>query len=211
MSESDLAKKVVAYFEDLKWDVYQEVMCRGSVADIVATFDNLVAVIECKKSFGLTVIGQAWNWRRAANYLWVAVPATRSSMAHRFGDVVCNQYGIGKMVVTDYGVTPRIQARLQRRRGTSIKTSLREEHKTFAKAGSAAGGHFTPFKGTVKALEEFVHRNPGCSLKEAIDGIQHHYHKDNTARSCIARYIEQGVIDTIRIERKGKKIHLYRG
>jgi hypothetical protein len=50
------------------WEVYQEVQLEAyrPIADIVATADPKVCVVECKLSLGFRVIEQVWRWQRQA-------------------------------------------------------------------------------------------------------------------------------------------------
>ena len=74
--ETDIAKIVIGWLEQLEWECYQEVQVHsyGHIADIVAVKEPLVWVIECKQSLSLSVIEQADGWRPYAHYLSVCVP-----------------------------------------------------------------------------------------------------------------------------------------
>ncbi len=60
-----------------------------------------------------------------------------------------------------------------------------------ATAGMQArrGGYSTPFSRTIDAAREFVQRNPGCTIKEMVAGISHHYTSDAGARSSLTSWI----------------------
>ena len=45
MKETDLAKPIIFYLEEHGWDVYQEVIIHGRIADIVATFGKLTWIL----------------------------------------------------------------------------------------------------------------------------------------------------------------------
>ena len=79
MKETDLAKSVIAWLQDLKWEVYQEVQVfsYGPIADIVATFGAITWVVETKISFSLKVMSQAEQWTPFSNLVSVAVPTGR--------------------------------------------------------------------------------------------------------------------------------------
>src|SRR3989304_1278839 len=76
LTEVDLAKPVISYLEERGWDVYQEVLIYGKIADIVATFDKLTWIIECKTSLSLKLLEQIYAWRGRANFLSIAIPTT---------------------------------------------------------------------------------------------------------------------------------------
>src|SRR3990167_10050555 len=76
MKETELAKPIIAYLEERGWNVYQEVLIRCKVADIVATFGKLTWVIECKTSMSLKLLEQIYCWRGRANFLSIAIPTT---------------------------------------------------------------------------------------------------------------------------------------
>src|SRR6185295_4535729 len=73
-TEADLARYIVGYFQNLQWEVYQEVQLstQGSRADIVVTQGKLVGICECKQSLGLPVLEQAYEWKPYAHFVWVA-------------------------------------------------------------------------------------------------------------------------------------------
>ena len=54
--------------------------------------------------------------------------------------------------------------------------------------------------------EFFVRRNPGCTLKQMIEGIEHHYSSNQSARGSMAQYIKSGVIKNI--ELKNNKLYI---
>ena len=86
---------------------------------------------------------------------------------------------------------------------------LYEEQKTYAKAGGKSG-YYTPFKKTAKNLEEVVMANPGISLNDAVDKIQHHYKNKNSAIRTLRKLLEQGnIIKGIYIVFEGNIIRLY--
>jgi len=204
--EEDYAVPVVAWLRDLRWEVYQEVDGPAGIADIVATQGPLVWAIEVKKQFGVAVVGQAARWRGYANLVSVAtgVSGRQYSPDRCFLESVMRERGIGWLVVHVDGfegpVREPVHPRLRRRTSKALKQALREEQKTFARAGSAHGGHFTPFKQTCARVLAYVSAHPGCSIKELLGGIETHYSRVSTARSCLARWILAGVVEGVRSE-----------
>jgi len=195
--EVQIGEAVVHWLADQRFDIYQEVQAHrtGKIADVVGRVGNRFAVVECKTSFGLPVLAQALNWRDQAHWSYVASPEPRGRYA--VARLICQSLGIGWLVYGGARVEELVRPALNRNPWLEWTACLSEQHKTHALAGSQSGGRYTPFRGTVEALEEFVKENPGCTLKAAIDGIKHHYGCAATARSCIAHWIRSGVISTV--------------
>ena len=207
-TEAELAAEVVRYLEDLQWEVYQEVQAHGGVADIVAVQANIVWVIECKKTFGFAVMEQAMARRPGAHFVSVAVPYR---LVTDFRNSICGWKGIGVISVNQSKtVRESLEARFHRR--TNVKSMLdrlEPEHKTFAKAGAAGGGHWTPFKKTCRALLDYVKKHPGAPLMEVVKNIKHHYASPASARGTLARWIRDGVVEGVAIEYTGRTPHVY--
>lgn len=223
IKETDLGKTIVSWLQSEGWDVYQEVQPHGGrVADVVATRSGILIVVELKMSLTFELLDQVLGWRAYAHHIYAAVPRVKGDgrrMAYRvFGD-----HGIGIIEVDrnafnsiGNGDSFRSHVRtvaaptLNRKAYVArIRDSLRPEHKTFALAGSARGGHFTEFKATCERLRGYVNAHHGATLKEAVTEVRHHYATDASARAHLVKLIEQGVIKGIRCERTGKKVALY--
>lgn len=218
MSEAALAAKVVEWLQVHRWEVYQEVEVRGSVADIVCLQGAVVWVIECKKSLSLSVMGQAEKWTRLAHRVSVAVPPAPRSSGRGFAWLVLQRFRIGLLTVCEHGevssrwdcpVAEKLAAPLHRSAKTSWFTdALCEEHKSFAAAGTATGKRWTPFQATVQRVQRFVERNQGCSMKELVEGVDHHYASTASAKGSLVKWIEAGHVDGISIEYEGRRIRL---
>ena len=213
MTEQDLAGRVVAYLQDLQWEVYQEVqiITQSTIADIVAVQGPQVWVVECKTTFGFKVCGQAFDWKGAANRVSVAVPYRRWS---RFEEKVLRFAGIGALTVPELGmgeVREALAPELVRKPPLRDRLigRLTEAQKTFAPAGNAEGRRWTPFQQTCLDLARHVAHNPGCLLKDAVDSIQTHYASVSTARSCLRIWIDEGKVRGVRMEKDGRKLRLF--
>lgn len=151
LTEADLARYIVGYFQDLHWDVYQEVQLstQSKRADIVVTQGRLVGVCECKQSLGLPVLEQAFNWKTYAHFVWIATWHRRPGPFIRR---LMKDYGFGHLEhyensaecnTTREGIKPtllRCPPELDTLRG-----ALRPQQRSgFAQAGANSGGHFTP-------------------------------------------------------------------
>lgn len=198
-----MAGRVVSWLREMHWDVYQEVTVRGPRADIVAVRGPLLWIIECKTSLGLSVLEQAWGWRGKAHYVSVATPSTG-------GDFVRNLLsdgGLGLISVGHEFVFEKIPARLFRRaKADEVRKRLREEHKTFAAAGNAMNRYYSPWRATCDAVARFVRANPGCTIKQLVEGIQHHYLTAANARASLRTWIVEGKVPGVRAVREGKLV-----
>jgi len=216
-TEADLAKHVVKWLDE--FDVYQEVAMMSRVADIVVDISNRGWVIECKKSLGLAVLEQADEWIRMG-VVRVSVAAPRVKSSHRsraFALKIAEWLGVGVIDVDPSGfvrerLTPKInrcKPKLRTFKYPEILTLCREEHKTYCEAGSARGGHFTPFKETCASILRKVTEQPGICLKDLIDSIDHHYASDASARACVPQWIRSGIIPGVRLEKNGRKLAIF--
>lgn len=216
-SEADAAALVVAYLEEMGLDVYQEVDLCGCVADIVAVRGKEVWIVEVKTSWSLDLLQQLdyHKGRGHANRIFAAVPVCkgwhdRSRLFQRLGFgtisiMVPTEYGEGTKIK---GMAPRISPKRLQLCGT-LKI-LDPGHKTHAKAGApSAAGRWTPFRRTCDALVEVVKRKPGISMKEAVDGLAHHYSSDACARASLMKWAEAGSVKGIVLARHGRKVSLY--
>lgn len=219
-SEAAIAAEVVAYLENCGHDVYQEVECSGGVADIVAIVGPCrdVWIVETKTTWSLALLEQCVDRRRSAHRVYAAVPVGRVNHASTFAAL-----GIGSMIVSlpDEDRVGREWSRIvevrsvasrvssSRKHGAALRARCSPGHKTHARAGAVGGGRYTPFVATCEALREFVTRNPGAPLREAVDGIEHHYRTAALARSSIPQWVEAGKVPGVRVERVDGRIHLH--
>jgi len=98
LTEAALAASIARHFEDLQWDVYQEVQLQqgASRADLVVKQGALVGVVEVKQALGLPVLEQAFGWQGYAHFVWVA---TWHRSGHRLAHRILEDYGIGHISV----------------------------------------------------------------------------------------------------------------
>jgi len=217
-SEEQLAAHVVAWLQEWHWDVYQEVaaLTNDAVADIVAVQGPLLYVIECKRSLSLQVIAQAERWRCYANLVSVATPAGRERAQHGFARRhLFEPLGIGWLKVDGPisdscdGIRERVTPRKHRRTIARLRDALRDEHRTFAKAGNARGSYWTPFQATCREVQAAVSKRPGITMKELVDSIRHHYASTASARNTLAKWIQQGIVEGVEARREGRALRLY--
>lgn len=215
-TEQEFARKISAWLDG--FTVYQEVSYLGRVADFVVDVNGRGWVIECKKSLGLAVLEQADHWiRMGIRQVSIAVPHARNGTQRRFAVKVASWVGCGVLTVHAARVHEDLAPRInrcppRRRRGKQYRDILDaccEEHKTYCEAGSANGGHYTPFKRTCDRILNAVRRKPGMSIKELVESVDHHYASSASARQSIPRWIEADKIGGVRLERDGKFLRVY--
>lgn len=208
-TEAQLGEGVVRWLEDLKLDVYQEVELKwtGGRCDVVAIRDERwVWTIELKMRFGLEVLAQAERWLRCgyAHRSSIAIPTPPATDALRLGMQIADTLGVGILVCGgEFGPVNELMAPrfLRAPQSGALLSALEEGHKTAAKAGTNGGGHWTPFRSTCRALSEFVAANPGAKLKDAIDGIKHHYASNASARAHLSHWIDRGLVEAVELRR----------
>ncbi len=190
-SESKLAEKVIVWLQEQHWDVYQEVQFRrySGIADIVAVRNGYLWIIETKLALTFTVMEQAWSWR--AHFRSAAIPKARSTRGRWAAEKFAREsLKIGILEISEEGyINENIPAPLMRefhQRSKEMIGDLREEHKTYAIAGSRNGGYFTPYRSTMIEVEMFIRNHPGCTLKQIMDSLsRHHYSSKYSARTGI--------------------------
>lgn len=208
-TETELAGLIIEYLTDLRWEIYQEVqiVANGPCADIVATQGPLIWVIETKLNFGLNVIGQAYEWLNLAHLVSVATPYTRRDKMAR---LVCREFGIGHLYADGYRVSEGLAPRLHRTaRIARLRNALIPERKTYAQAGNASGDRLTAFGITCMRVQDFVRVNPGCTVKELVDGIKTHYATPSSARNSLAHWIGNGKVMGVRMDWKSGKARIW--
>jgi len=213
-TEAELAAMVIAYLENLKWEVFQEVLSPYGIVDIVARQGQILWAVECKLSMSMSLLGQASLRRPYFNYVSIAVPLTkyRDSPTRHFIYEYLQWKGLGLFEVRkrdyDYVDMPySFRPSLNRKLKSKIK--LFEEQKHLAAAGTNNGGYSTPFKRTSRRIVSLVEKCPGIELKELIDKSDHHYAHAQSARQSISNYIRTGVIEGVELRREGRKIKAY--
>jgi hypothetical protein len=213
--EQKYAQAVVEWLTAGGWAVYQEVVTPCGRCDIVATKGPIRWAIEVKTSLNLAVLDQARQNVAYFHHSSIAVPAPARNLfstprtwelAHDYAQRI--GFGVIRIVLPladaprnssrrETVVKQDILPRLNRRPGT---VHLHEEQKTWCAAGSSGGGHFTQFQQTVYRLSEYVRRNPGATLKDAIKGTDHHYASVPSAVGALSRMIRGGIIDSLRLD-----------
>ncbi len=201
MKETELAKIVFTWLEKNGWDCYPEVHLSGSgrVADIIAIKKDIIWIIETKTSFGKAVLGQCWYHICLSPIDKVSCAVPHSSRNTSRVERLANYNGdhksgcvIGLLEVKGDDVIETVVSsnnysrmyKVEERRGWYF--NLPERLKTHCAPGSPAGGVLTPFKVTCEQIHDYVRKHRGCTIRELVEGITHHYSSDKSARSCIS-------------------------
>lgn len=202
MKEAQLAQHFVEYLQD-SYDLYYEVRD----VDIIGKSGNILIGVEVKTSLNFKVIEQAYENRTMVNYTYIAVPWSRNS---HFQHKICEMFGIGILSYrsTDGRIREEVKPKFLRR----AYTKWFKPHPDLkrSKPGSPSGiGVVSAFNITVENIERYVKRHPGCTIKDIFGGIDHHYSGMSSMRGSIYKYINAGIIPTIRIENLEGTYRLY--
>ena len=225
-SEADLAKVVITWLEAAGWAVFQEVEERGDVADIVATREGVVAVVECKMHLNLDLLWQTLRWRDRAHLAWAAVPPCRKNWdAFRAAAIACRATEVGLLEVRpaedmthrrtsrhEVAFMPQVRERVppvhQPHDGAKLLGVLRPEHQTYAAAGSPTGHRWTPFRATERDLTAYVREHPGVLARDAVKAIHHHW-QGKAPHGQAVQCIRSGFMPGLRAEVDGRQVRLY--
>lgn len=210
MKETDIGERTAAMLRDMGWTVYAEVQAgpQNPICDIVATRGSMVWAIECKAARSIDVIDQASQWLGAAHLVSVAVPPSVRGRRAFFPGLsawkeIAEIRGIGVIAVREYGRDVEIESfgRVYRRIAPGrLLNRLRDEQQASV-PGTAGGGHWTPFRGTCEQLRTVVHTHPGIKMADALTKIKHHYGNQKTAASSLSKWIKEGIVEGLRLER----------
>lgn len=215
MKETDVARPVVQYLEDRGLNVYQEVLLKGtsSVADIVAVENDSAWIVEVKVTLSWDLLSQAAHRKRWAQCVSIAVPYRKWNYKTKtYLKGMLHREGFGLLFVKDNGtvvevVPPPLLNDVWHSK--KLIASLNDAQKSFSEAGTAGGGHWSPFKQTCIHIAEQVRSNPGITLKDLVPSIDHHYKTEASAKGSIMKWAKKGVIDGITIRKSNGEWCLY--
>lgn len=202
ISEQQYAEVLVEWLGEQGWEVYQEVPRRFSgVCDILAVKkdERIAWMIEVKASADFKVFYQARDCLYSTPMVSVAIPKPKRTITENRLALIekCEENGIG-FIHIDYKngtiserLVPDVTIGKEKHWCVAIPKehlfNMCDEYKTYCKAGSASGGHFTAFKATCMNISDYVHAHPGCTLKEAIENVSHHYSSNSSAMSALSK------------------------
>jgi hypothetical protein len=201
MKETELAKNFVEYLSC--YDLYYEVECSSGRIDIVALNGSIRMAFEVKTNFNFKVLEQAINNLPYFHYSYIAVPYFRGG---HIQDKICRDYGIGLLTCNAYewmsgNVEERVKGKLNRHPDNKFSRIVLTEanKKNIPGMSGSEGGRMTPFRQTVENLVKYIEYHKGCSLKEAIENINHHYTSFAGAKSTIYNWIRSEVITEVEL------------
>ena len=204
MIEKELAQEFVKYLSC--YDLYFEVDYGRSV-DIVALTKSLSMSIEVKTTFNFKVLDQAISNKPYYHYSYIAVPYFKDSA---FQEQLCKDYGVGLLIYKKHSysegghVMELVRPKINRNANYSkLFSRLSNIHK-LSLPGTKSGDSdkITAFGVTVENAIKYVNRHSGCSIKEMVENIAHHYRSNEAARANIYSWIRSGVIKGLIIENK---------
>lgn len=207
-TEAEIACAVVTELQRQGFTVYEEVVCRGPRADIVAVRGAITAVVEVKATMSLRLLDQLVLWTRAANLRIAAVGSGRLGPALRR---YAKHEGLGVWTVAGTDVNEQIAPRFDRHCDGVLRKHLRDEQRSgeFARAGTAGGSYWTPFGATARQLRDVVRREPGVTLRAALGKVSHHYASSKSAMSALPSLLRKGVIAGVRLDDTERCLRLY--
>lgn len=218
-SERDIAEPIGTFLRSKDFALYPEVEFEKDrpVADWVALHANgqRAGVIECKTTLSVKLLRQACWWLDKADWVTVGLPAPKGK--HQAEErVKCHdllqRLGLGLLEVADDGavnvvMSPNVQ---EPGRSDRLIAILTPGHQAMGKAGTSKSDKWTPYQQTVANLRRFVADNPGCTLKEALRSIDHHYATLQQAITKLANYAtNESGLRGIRTERVQGLMRLY--
>jgi hypothetical protein len=112
----------------------------------------------------------------------------------------------GWRLVAPAGVRPAVAPAERSRISDRLIGSLAAEQRTFAPAGNARARFWSPWKATVAEIQTWSAANPSAPFAELVRSIRHHYRTAATARSCLRRHIEEGLVPGVRLDREGGRL-----
>jgi len=220
MKETELATAVMEWLEEQWWDCYPEAQFRsyGGRADIAAVRDGRLWIVECKCSLSMALLNQAHDWTGAAHYVSVAAPSKKRR--GQYGGVVdffLREKGMGHIKITEgwdgtlapYEILPPRLHRYAHHRAKELIGLLHPDMKRY-KPGNANSDFSSPFNRTMRAVVDYIKWHPGCTQKDIVDNVPHHYGCSATARSCIPKWLAwEPDKYRVRTEQEGRMLRFY--
>ncbi|HET6495254.1 MAG TPA: hypothetical protein VFH61_07830 [Thermoleophilia bacterium] len=229
--ETDLCRPVCDALFAQGWQVHEEMQLpalpggqSNPVADIVCERDGVVGVYEAKLSLSATLIRQAHWWTDKANWVCILLPTPLKPATQieweKFMPLL-QALGIGMtQVLWEPPGEPVIEKTLGATihhdgRGGRLLAEARHKaprpqgNAVGAAAGSPGGARWSPYQDTLVRLRAFVADHPGCILKDAVRGIDHHWATDQKAVQKLHRIAMEGGLAGIRTRRVAGLLRLH--
>lgn len=229
MTEAEIARYAIEWFEAQGATIYQEVDTPHGRVDFAAVNGALLSAVECKKSPSWYLMHQARRWLGLAHHVWIV---TQDVRCPEYVTHYLEQDGIGWIGINGKRIEdvkkyqkndligedgcrnglyiycwPRLN-RILRKVRKPLRECLQEEHRTFAEAGTS-GRYWTPFKRMQRMVSEYVQAHPGCTYQELQAGLPDapYNREKNQFIGLISRLGFEGVIR----KHEGRRIRLYPG
>lgn len=203
-TEAEVAAAVMDYMVAEGYDCYPEVECAEGRADIVGVrpfpfmpHRKCVHIVETKTSWSLDLLEQAARRQGYAHYVSIAAP----TRPNNYFSWLCKREGIGLIRFYD-GVgdlriaeTQQYPPRLNRHRpGRSfgpdrVLEALHDDQKRYAPGSTSDQGYSTAWRRTMDRAAEYVRTHPGCTVRELVDNVEHHYTRDAGARQGLLLWL----------------------
>jgi len=201
MKETKLGELVIEWLQRERpgWEIFQEIQPRGygSIADIVCINKaDLVWIIELKTTLNLAVIRQAYSWHVDYRSIAVISAKRQASIDERnwWYRYMKFKMQIGTISVSPFGlVSEKYSPDIYNYINDKVVEKILEICKSgktdgFGVAGGQDGGHWTPYKESMKSVQEFVQNNPGCQAMDIVSALgKLHYANDHSARTNLAK------------------------
>lgn len=193
MTEAELALKFIEHFTNAGQEIYKEVEHGRGRIDFVSVLAPVRTAVEVKLGANLAVLDQAITNQLYCHYSYVAIPWVRGVYKGSIFMRICMKFGVGILVYESrHGSEEIIEyvAPVMHRKVLDLKLADYQKDSI----ASTNGGYMTAYKVTVKNIAEYARRRPGCTLKEAMCAVPHHYSTAACGAASIRRGIERGWI-----------------
>lgn len=179
LKETELAKYLIEYLKKKGYDYYQEVKVLDKVCDVVIKLpDNKVWCIEIKVSPSLRLLEQAIYLSQYAHFVSIFTAFYNFTIRE-----ICKKCGFGYFYGTEINEMPK-PLENQQAYAEPILKRLNNAQKDFCPAGSKSGP-WSPYKNTLIQLEKYVKEHPGCTVKDIVASVPHHYQSDLSFKALI--------------------------
>lgn len=211
LTEAEIAGAVMDELIGQGWDCYPEVILPHSMrrADIVAVrpfpflpHRKMVHIVECKSTWSLSLLEQGLDRTDCCNFVSLASQGKCSFLYEK----ICREKGIGRIVVSrsvsDHSATAseyfgspanqiRSKSRFYAKWVQELIDSLHPDMKNYRPGTTSDQGYSTPWRRTMDRAARFVADNPGCTVKELVEGIDTHYSSITGAKTGVLTWLPQ--------------------
>jgi len=216
MKESTLTEFVRCDLESIGFTTYAEVCNGNKRCDMYAVLQNNdntkinfihTIAFEAKLTFNFKVLQQGVYWQNKANEVYLIVPAIFKNLSDRkFARDICKILGIGVMEVNIK--TKKYNITVQPKWYPNPKLPTLYEEQKYTIASNSENDYVTPFKITVKNLNEFMLDKERFLMIDLVKNIKHHYKGNISAVRALTHLIREKVIKGFYISKENNKIVL---